>query len=52
GKIEDIAFCKLTRKDVVRHRLVQKIVKAYEDFEKTYVRRQAKGKNGRERRRS
>lgn len=52
GKIDDIAFCKLTSKDVVRHPLVQKIVKAYEDFEKTDVRRQAKGKNGRERRRS
>ncbi len=31
--IEDIAFCTLTSKDVVRHPLVQKIVKAYEDFE-------------------
>ena len=33
GKIEDIAFCNLTSRDVVRHPLVQKIVKAYEDFE-------------------
>lgn len=33
SKIEDIAFCQLTSKDVVRHPLVQKIVKAYEDFE-------------------
>ena len=32
-KIDDIAFCSLTSKDVVRHPLVQKIVKAYEDFE-------------------
>ncbi len=31
--IEDIAFCNLTSKDVVRHPLVQKIVKAYEDYE-------------------
>ena len=31
--IEDIAFCNLTGKDVVRHPLVQKIVKAYEDYE-------------------
>ena len=31
--IDDIAFCKLTSKDVVRHPLVQKIVKAYENFE-------------------
>lgn len=31
--IEDIAFCRLTSKDVVRHPLVQKIVKAYDDYE-------------------
>ena len=31
--IDEIAFCTLTSKDVVRHPLVQKIVKAYEDFE-------------------
>lgn len=33
AKIDDIAFCNLTSKDVVRHPLVQKIVKAYDDFE-------------------
>lgn len=33
SKINDIAFCNLTSKDVVRHPLVQKIVKAYDDFE-------------------
>ena len=32
-KIDDIAFCTLTSKDVVRHPLVQKIVKAYDDYE-------------------
>lgn len=31
--IEDISICKLTSKDVVRHPLVQKIVKAYESYE-------------------
>ena len=31
--IEDIAFCHLTSKDVVRHPLVQRIVKAYEEYE-------------------
>lgn len=31
--IEDISFCRLTSKDVVRHPLVQKIVKAYESYE-------------------
>lgn len=34
GKIEGIAFCNLTSKDVVRHPLVQKIVMAYEEYEK------------------
>ncbi len=52
GKIEDIAFCQLTSKDVVRHPLVQKIVKAYEDYEKADGRRQAKAKGGREKRRT
>ena len=33
-KVEDIAFCQLTSKDVVRHPLVQKIVQAYDDYEK------------------
>ncbi len=33
GNIDDIAFCNLTSKDVVRHPLVQKIVKAYDDYE-------------------
>lgn len=31
--IEGIAFCKMTSRDVVRHPLVQKIVKAYESYE-------------------
>lgn len=31
--IDDISVLKLTSKDVVRHPLVQKIVKAYEDYE-------------------
>ncbi len=33
-KIPDIGFCELTSKDVVRHPLVQKIVQAYDDYEK------------------
>lgn len=33
-KIEGIAFCELTSKDVVRHPLVQKIVQAYDNYEK------------------
>ena len=37
--IEDISICHLTSKDVVRHPLVQKIVKAYEDYESRQNRR-------------
>lgn len=33
-KVEGIAFCELTSKDVVRHPLVQKIVQAYDEYEK------------------
>jgi phosphate starvation-inducible PhoH-like protein len=33
AKIEDIAFVNLSAKDVVRHPLVQKIVKAYEEYD-------------------
>lgn len=39
SKIDDIAFCHLTSKDVVRHPLVQKIVKAYDDYEAKETRR-------------
>ena len=38
--LEDISICTLTSKDVVRHPLVQKIVKAYEDYEKKSASRQ------------
>ena len=33
-KIDDIGFCRLTSRDVVRHPLVQKIVEAYDAYEK------------------
>ena len=33
--VEDIAFCRLTASDVVRHALVQRIVAAYDKFEKS-----------------
>lgn len=36
--LEDISICTLTSKDVVRHPLVQQIVKAYEDYEKKTAR--------------
>lgn len=32
-KVNDIGFCHLSSRDVVRHPLVQKIVKAYEEYE-------------------
>lgn len=31
--VDDIEICKFTQKDVVRHRLVQEIIKAYEKYE-------------------
>ena len=45
SKIDDIAFCNLTSKDVVRHPLVQKIVKAYDNYEQKKTSRNQK--NGR-----
>lgn len=33
-KVDEIGICQLTSSDVVRHPLVQKIVKAYEEYEK------------------
>lgn len=39
GKVEDIGFAYLTNKDVVRHPLVQKIVSAYDGYEKKMERR-------------
>ena len=40
--IDDIAICTLTGADVVRHRLVQKIIEAYEDFDKKHPAEPAK----------
>ena len=33
GGMDEISFCYLTSRDVVRHPLVQKIVKRYEEYE-------------------
>lgn len=33
SKVDEIGMVKLTSQDVVRHPLVQKIVKAYEEYE-------------------
>lgn len=46
--IEGISICTLTSKDVVRHPLVQRIVKAYEEYEKKAAR---PAKNGSSRKR-
>lgn len=42
--VDEIGICQLTSSDVVRHPLVQKIVKAYEEYEKQ-ERKGNKGKN-------
>ncbi len=41
--IEDISICNLTGSDVVRHPLVQKIVNAYEKYEKSSSKRRSSG---------
>ena len=40
--LDDIGFCNLTSRDVVRHPLVQKIVKAYETYEAKQAYRESK----------
>ena len=40
--LDDIGFCNLTSRDVVRHPLVQKIVKAYETYEAKQTYRESK----------
>ena len=50
SKVDDIAFIRLTNEDVVRHPLVQKIVKAYEEYENAQKKKinsaaRSKGKN-------
>lgn len=44
-KLEDISICNLTSKDVVRHPLVQAIVKAYEEYESNQNRAKEKRRN-------
>ena len=44
NKIEGISVCNLTSKDVVRHPLVQKIVKAYETYEEKAARKKSQRK--------
>ena len=42
SKVDDISFCSMTSQDVVRHPLVQKIVNAYEEYEKREKKRDPK----------
>ncbi len=42
SRVEEISFCEMTSKDVVRHPLVQKIVNAYEEYEKRDRHREAR----------
>ena len=46
-QIEDISICHLTSRDVVRHPLVQKIVKAYEEYESRSSRNRGRGRRRR-----
>ena len=41
--VDEIGICELTSQDVVRHPVVQKIVKAYEDYEKRSTKKAAAG---------
>jgi len=43
GRIEGIAFIKFDERDVVRHNLVQQIIKAYEEFGAGEARRTSSG---------
>ena len=45
--IDDISICRLSSKDVVRHPLVQKIVKAYEEYENKANAAKARGREKR-----
>lgn len=49
-KVDDIAFCQLTSQDVVRHPLVQKIVKAYDEYEARQLREEKKTRQGKKNR--
>ncbi|MGN1314554.1 MAG: PhoH family protein [Lachnospiraceae bacterium] len=47
AKVDEISFCRLTSKDVVRHPLVQKIVKAYDAYESKEKTSRKRGENKR-----
>ena len=45
-KVDDIGFCYLTSSDVVRHPLVQKIVKAYDEYENAQLKKERVARSG------
>lgn len=49
SKVDEIGMVKLTSQDVVRHPLVQKIVKAYEEYEDRMAKKQTRSKQARTR---
>jgi phosphate starvation-inducible PhoH-like protein len=46
GRIEGIGVLQFSEKDVVRHNLVQQIIRAYEDYDKAHPQRGGNGKSG------
>jgi phosphate starvation-inducible protein PhoH and related proteins len=46
GKIEGIGVLQFSEKDVVRHNLVQQIIRAYEEYDKAHPQRGGNGKSG------
>ena len=44
GRVEGISFIHFTERDVVRHSLVQRIIRAYEEFDRTKAAGEANGK--------
>ena len=51
SKVDEIGICRLTNQDVVRHPLVQKIVKAYEEYEEKTSRKNTSNNKNNSRRR-
>jgi phosphate starvation-inducible PhoH-like protein len=45
GRVEGISFIYFNERDVVRHSLVQRIIRAYEEFDRSKVTAETNGKN-------
>jgi phosphate starvation-inducible PhoH-like protein len=45
GKVEGISFIYFNERDVVRHNLVQRIIRAYEEFDRSKAASETNGKN-------